>query len=96
MTESTASGLEVVDCEEEGTGSVSQTSDKPSTDARRQSVPPPDPTAGCGSDEDVLAALRAQVDADRPFVRAQLADRWVAQLSSNDPDWSRRTSTVAW
>ncbi|MEW5808605.1 MAG: PQQ-binding-like beta-propeller repeat protein [Actinomycetota bacterium] len=85
VTESTASGLEVVDCEEEGTGSVSQTSDKPSTDARRQSVPAPDPAAGCGSDEDVLAALRAQVDADRPFVQAQLADRWVAQLSSKRP-----------
>ena len=85
VTESKASGLEVVDCEEEDTGSVSQTSDRPSADTRRQSAPATDPAAGCGSDEDVLAALRAQVDADRPFVQAQLADRWVAQLSSKRP-----------
>ena len=87
VTEASASGTEVVDCEDEGTSSGPQSATDPGARAQPKSVP--SSTGGgapdCGSDVDTLAALRAQVDADRTFVQSNLADRWVAQLSAKQP-----------
>jgi len=87
VTDATASGSETVDCVDEGTSSGPQRASDPSEQARLRSAASSsdDRVSGCGSDSDALAALRAQVDADRPFVRSQLADHWVAQLSSKRP-----------
>jgi hypothetical protein len=85
VTEADASGAEVVDCEDEGAGggqasaATFGTSPNSVRSAEVGGVP------NCGSETDTLAALRAQVDADRPFVQADLVDRWVAQLSSKQP-----------
>ncbi|MGE0214219.1 PQQ-binding-like beta-propeller repeat protein [Mycolicibacterium sp.] len=87
VTQAAASGTELVDCEDEGTSSGPRNADRPAGPAEVQSQPkaPGDNASGCISDADALAALRAQVDADRPFVQAQLENRWVAQLSSKQP-----------
>jgi outer membrane protein assembly factor BamB len=87
ITQSKASGAELVDCEDEGTSGGPQSADSATGQAQVKSRPdqPGGPVSGCGSDGDALAALRTQVDADRPFVQAQLVDRWVAQLSSKRP-----------
>ncbi|WP_199178205.1 hypothetical protein [Mycobacterium hubeiense] len=86
VTEAAASGAEVVDCDDEGTSSGPQSTDNPGATGGRKSTTSAGGSApDCGSDADTLAALRAQVDADRPFVQANLADRWVAQLSSKRP-----------
>lgn len=81
ITRAPASGNEIVDCEDEATGGggnpgIPTQSARPKAPAEREN---------CGTEEDALSALRAQVDADRPFVRSDLADRWVAQLSSKQP-----------
>lgn len=87
ITHSKASGAELVDCEDEGTSTGQQSAERATGQAEVKSRPdqPGGPVSGCGSDEDALAALRTQVDADRPFVQSQLVDRWVAQLSSKRP-----------
>ncbi|MGE4365288.1 MAG: PQQ-binding-like beta-propeller repeat protein, partial [Mycolicibacterium sp.] len=87
VTESTASGNELVDCEDEGTSGGPHSADTVTREAEFKTRPDQSvgPVSACGSDEDALAALRAQIDADRPFVQSQLANRWVAQLSSKQP-----------
>jgi len=87
VTEATASGTEIVDCEDEGTSNGPQSADERTERARQKSVgsSTADRESGCGSEADAAEALRAQVDADRPFVQSQLSDRWVAQLSSKRP-----------
>lgn len=86
VTEASASGTEVVECEDEGTSSVPQGTADPDPRGELKSVTSAVGTGpDCGSDEDAVAALRAQVDADRAFVQGDLADRWVTQLSSKRP-----------
>ncbi|MGV0715823.1 PQQ-binding-like beta-propeller repeat protein [Mycolicibacterium sp. XJ662] len=87
VTESTASGTEVVDCEDEGTSSGMQSAERRTErmSVKSAGTPADDSASACGSDADALEALRAQVDADRPFVQSRLSDRWVAQLSSKRP-----------
>lgn len=83
VTTAKASGNELVDCEDEGGDSGPA-----SVDQQPQAPRSPKVTVGgdapC-SDGEALAALRVQVDSDRPFVQAGLADRWVAQLSAKQP-----------
>lgn len=87
VTESAASGNELVDCVDEGSSDGPQSAGSVTREATVQTRP--DQTrgsvSGCGSDDDALAALRAQIDVDRPFVQSELANRWVAQLSSKQP-----------
>ncbi len=87
VTEADASGNEVVECEDDGTSSGPQSADTPTDRARVKGLAkaPDDNQSGCGSDADALAALRAQVEADRPFVRSRLENRWVPQLSAKRP-----------
>jgi hypothetical protein len=87
VTEATASGNEVVECEDEGTTGGVESAPVPAANGRQRSVSSDsqDARVFCGSDADTMAALRAQVDADRPYVQSSLADRWVAQLSSKQP-----------
>lgn len=84
VTRANASGTEVVDCEDEGTsGGPTSTSAAPPGSAPSRVA-----DGGgehCGSEDEALNALRLQVDGDRPFVQRDLADRWVAQLSSKQP-----------
>jgi hypothetical protein len=83
-TSAKASGNELVDCEDEGTSSASGSTTSPPT-TKTSSTATAGGTTDCGPDEESLNALRVQVDTDRPFVQTQLADRWVAQLSSKQP-----------
>lgn len=87
VTDARASGTEVVECEDEGTAGGVETAPGPTANSRQRSVNSASPgvQAFCGNDADTMAALRAQVDADRPYVQSHLADRWVAQLSSKQP-----------
>lgn len=82
VTSSKSSGNEIVDCEEEG-GGVGPSS----TDQQPHAPSGPQLAAGDApcSDGDALAALRVQVDSDRPYVQSDLADRWAAQLSAKRP-----------
>ncbi|CAM2845836.1 PQQ-binding-like beta-propeller repeat protein [Prescottella defluvii] len=79
-------GDTVVDCEDEGssTGPTSApvpsgTSSPPAFDSKASAVSRVD-TESASRD-----ALREQADADAPFVRSDLADRWVPLLSSKQP-----------
>lgn len=87
ITEAGASGDEVVECEDEGTTGGVERAPGPTADGRQRSVSSGSQGSQifCGSDADTMAALRVQVDADRPYVQSSLADRWVAQLSSKQP-----------
>ncbi|WP_197417508.1 PQQ-binding-like beta-propeller repeat protein [Mycobacterium sp. GA-2829] len=87
VTQAGASGDEVVECEDEGTTGGVESAPGPAVNGpqRSASSDPPGTQISCGSDADTMAALRAQVDADRPYVQSSLADRWVAQLSSKQP-----------
>lgn len=86
VTVSQAGVGHVVQCEDQGVsrGPASATEASPKT----QSAPIPAvrPAEMPGDQQArALEALRAQADADRPFVEAGLANRWVAQLSSKQP-----------
>lgn len=86
VTDASASGTEVVDCVDEGTSAGPQnTVDHGALTPRRAATSTDAGAPNCGGEADALAALRAQLIADEPFVRARLADRWVAQLSSKQP-----------
>ncbi|MGH3676119.1 MAG: PQQ-binding-like beta-propeller repeat protein [Mycobacterium sp.] len=84
-TTATATGSEVVDCEDEGTSVGPNSTDKPPDSTGSKISANQDGVGDCGSDAEALEALRVQVDADRPVVQSELADRWVAQLSSKQP-----------
>jgi outer membrane protein assembly factor BamB len=80
VTSAPATGDEIVDCEEEaGSGPAQPPGRPPTTTAVAGGE------ADCGTEQDALNALRAQVDADRRYVQSDLADRWVAQLSAKQP-----------
>ncbi|MGK2855086.1 MAG: PQQ-binding-like beta-propeller repeat protein [Microbacteriaceae bacterium] len=87
VTDTAAAGNEMVECIDEGSSNGPDSADTPTERTRTsaQRSQNGEPQTGCGSEADALAALRAQVDTDRPFVQRQLADRWVAQLSSKQP-----------
>lgn len=82
-TSAPASGDELVDCEDEG---VSRGPDEVDDGPH---LPSGDQTKTTGGpacvDAEALDAMRVQVDSDRPFVQARLADRWIAQLSAKRP-----------
>lgn len=83
VTAAEASGNELVDCADEGADSGPTTVDQPP-----QAPSTPKATVGGDApctDGEALAALRVQMDSDRPFVQSRLADRWVAQLSAKQP-----------
>lgn len=83
----TASGDQLVECEEQSQGHGPGSAEMPAASnmgsplAATAAAPP----AHTDTEGASLDALRAQADADRPFVAASLADRWVAQLSSKRP-----------
>lgn len=56
------------------------------TVTKTQAAPPvPAPSAQVDPESAALAQLRQYADNDRPFVKAQLADLWVPQISSKRP-----------
>ncbi len=59
-----------------------QPTPRPAPPTAQVPTPAPVPT---DSESRSLAALQAYANADRPFVTAQLAERWVPQLSSKRP-----------
>ncbi|MFF9560977.1 hypothetical protein ACF1DY_34825, partial [Streptomyces albus] len=84
LTNSRASGAQLVECEDEGTSDASLTSGPASRSDTNTPIRPTrsaQPTTG-DVESASLDALRAQADADRPFVTGDLANRWVAQISS--------------
>lgn len=88
VTESRASGNEVVECEDEGTTGGVESASGSTANGRQPSVKS-DSRGGqvfCGGDAGTMAALRAQVDADRPYVQSALADRWVTIAGVTFPD----------
>ncbi|MEU7141624.1 hypothetical protein ABZ942_19375 [Nocardia sp. NPDC046473] len=82
-----ASGDQLVECEEQSRGHAPDSAEIPATStvssplAATAAAPPSRTDTEAAS----LDALRAQAEADRPFVASGLADRWVAQLSSKRP-----------
>ncbi|MGB6073185.1 MAG: PQQ-binding-like beta-propeller repeat protein [Rhodococcus sp. (in: high G+C Gram-positive bacteria)] len=84
LTDATASGSQLVECEDEGTSDSSLTTGSPSqarTPSPITAVRSAAPTTA-NVETTSLDALRAQANADLPYVRGDLADRWVAQISS--------------
>ncbi|WP_373937043.1 PQQ-binding-like beta-propeller repeat protein [Rhodococcus qingshengii] len=84
LTNSRASGAQLVECEDDGTSDTSLTSGPASRSDTNTPIRPTrsaQPTTG-DVESASLDALRAQADADRPFVIGDLANRWVAQISS--------------
>ncbi|WP_245819650.1 outer membrane protein assembly factor BamB family protein [Rhodococcoides yunnanense] len=83
LTNATASGTQLVECSDEGTSDTSLTSGSPS---QTRTNTPIKPVRAAAPTKDVettsLDALRAQANADLPFVTNDLADRWVAQISA--------------
>ena len=56
------------------------------TVTQTQAAPPaPSPSARVDPELAALAQLRQIADSDRPFVKAEMADRWVPQVSSKRP-----------
>ncbi len=84
-TTADASGRELVDCADEGTNTGRANIDPGTTNPAGRAAAGTTPDGAPCTDGDALAALRVQTDADRPFVQADLADRWVAQLSAKHP-----------
>ncbi|TDO15164.1 putative pyrroloquinoline-quinone binding quinoprotein [Mycobacterium sp. BK086] len=84
-TTADASGRELVDCADEGTSTGPASVDPATTNQTGRATTGTTPDGAPCNDDDALAALRVQTDADRPFVQADLADRWVAQLSAKHP-----------
>lgn len=84
LTNSTASGTQLVECEDEGTSDESLTSGAPSQSRTNSPIKAVRSAAPTTADVEATSfdALRAQANADLPFVRGDLADRWVAQISS--------------
>ncbi|MCA1005677.1 PQQ-like beta-propeller repeat protein [Rhodococcus hoagii] len=76
----------LVDCEDEGTSSGPTTASAPSGTSSPLTFEA-STTAAVGVDAERASrdALREQADADAPFVRSDLADRWVPLLSSKQP-----------
>lgn len=86
VTVSQAGAGHVVQCEDQGVSRGPATAREPSPKTQATPIPAVRPAELPGDQEArALEALRAQADADRPFVSADLADRWVAQLSSKRP-----------
>ncbi|WP_186818607.1 PQQ-binding-like beta-propeller repeat protein [Nocardia ninae] len=83
----TAASDQLVECEEQSQGHGPGSAEIPATStvvsplAATAAAPP----SRIDTEAASLDALRAQADADRPFVAARLADRWVAQLSAKRP-----------
>jgi putative pyrroloquinoline-quinone binding quinoprotein len=85
-TTANAKGDELVDCEDEGTSAGPPGGGTPPKSTGTKVFADEAGAVGdCGSDAEALQALRIQVDGDRPVVQSDLADRWVAQLSSKQP-----------
>ncbi|WP_245819644.1 outer membrane protein assembly factor BamB family protein [Rhodococcoides yunnanense] len=84
LTDSTASGTQLVECDDEGTSDESLTSGAPSESRTNSPIKAVRSAAPTTADVETtsLDALRAQANADFPFVTGDLADRWVAQISS--------------
>lgn len=84
LTDATASGSQLVECEDEGTSDSSLTTGSPSQARTNSPITAVRSAAPTTADVETtsLDALRAQANADLPYVRGDLADRWVAQISS--------------
>ncbi|WP_328354310.1 PQQ-binding-like beta-propeller repeat protein [Mycobacterium sp. NBC_00419] len=76
----------LIDCQQDGTTESSAPSENAVAAVSESSVAagPANPKTGDGESAS-LDALRAIANADHPFVAANLADRWVPQLSSKRP-----------
>ncbi|GAY17827.1 PQQ-binding-like beta-propeller repeat protein [Mycobacterium sp. shizuoka-1] len=74
----------VVDCRQDGPTGNGQTPSGSRGDQSSTASGPAAPATG-DSESASFDALRALATADRPFVAANLADRWVPQLSSKRP-----------
>ncbi len=84
-TTANAKGDELVDCEDQGTSAGPPGGNPPKSTGTKVFADEAGAVGDCGSDAEALQALRVQVDGDRPVVQSDLADRWVAQLSSKQP-----------
>ncbi|WP_179476130.1 outer membrane protein assembly factor BamB family protein [Mycolicibacterium vinylchloridicum] len=84
-TTADASGRELVDCADEGTSTGPVSVDPATNNQTGRAATGTTPEGAPCNDGDALAAMRVQTDADRPFVQADLTDRWVAQLSAKHP-----------
>lgn len=84
LTNSTASGTQLVECEDEGTSDPSLTSGAPSQSRTNTSIKAVRSAAPTTADVEKTSfdALRAQANADFPFVQGDLSDKWVAQISA--------------
>ncbi|WP_230594693.1 outer membrane protein assembly factor BamB family protein [Rhodococcoides fascians] len=84
LTDAKASGTQLVECEDEGTSDSSLTSGAPSQPRTNTPITAVRSAAPTTADVETtsLDALRAQANADLPFVQGDLADRWVAQISA--------------
>ena len=84
LTDATASGSQLVECEDEGTSDSSLTTGSPSQARTNSPITAVRSAAPTTADVETtsLDALRAQANADLPYVRGDLADQWVAQISS--------------
>ncbi len=74
----------VVDCQQDGRTGASQSNSDAANDQASMATGPAAPATG-DPESASFDALRALATADRPFVSANLADRWVPQLSSKRP-----------
>jgi hypothetical protein len=76
----------VVACQETGsTTTTAQPAGPTGANSASSTAAGPAPPATGDPESASFDALRAIANADRPFVTSQLADRWVAQLSSKKP-----------
>lgn len=83
---STGGGNILVDCDDEGTSSGPTSASAPSgTSSPRTFEASSTATVRVDAEQASRNALREQADADAPFVRSDLADRWVPLLSSKRP-----------
>lgn len=75
----------LVECDDEGTSSGPSTASAPSGTSSSKTFEASSTVVGVDAERASRDALREQADADAPFVRSELADRWVPLLSSKQP-----------
>lgn len=81
-----ASGDQLVECTDEGTSAGPTSADNPPGSGQDKSrVATGSGAMSADPEKTALDALRAQADADKPFILSDLAERWVPQVSSKYP-----------
>lgn len=82
-----AAGDQLVECTDEGTSSGPDSVEDPPISTDVKTVVATGSAAVDNRDPQTIAldALRAQANADKPFILSDLAERWVPQVSSKQP-----------